>query len=121
MTKWIHALAAAAGLALASPVALAEDVTMEQLPQPVRQTLQRELGQAQVHEIERDRHGDRVVYEVKTPNPFFKIIFTASNAIIAFVNLGQCIQKQNEKQQIKKPAYPQVVAIFLYKVPGYTI
>ncbi len=65
MTKWIHALAAAAGLALASPVALAEDVTMEQLPQPVRQTLQRELGQAQVHEIERDRHGDRVVYEVE--------------------------------------------------------
>ncbi|MCZ7685548.1 MAG: PepSY domain-containing protein [Sandaracinaceae bacterium] len=65
MTKWIYALAAAAGLALASPVALAEDVTMEQLPQPVRQTLQRELGQAQVHEMERDRDGDRVVYEIE--------------------------------------------------------
>lgn len=64
MTKWIYAMVAAAGLALAAP-ALAEDVTMDQLPQPVRQTLERELGQGQVHEIERDRDGDRVVYEVE--------------------------------------------------------
>lgn len=64
MTKWIYAIAAAVGLALAAP-ALAEDVTMDQLPQAVRQTLERELGQGRVHEIERDRDGDRVVYEVE--------------------------------------------------------
>ncbi len=65
MKKWIYSMAATAALALAAPVALAEDVTMDQLPGPVRDTVQRELGQGQLGDIERDHEQGRVVYEVE--------------------------------------------------------
>lgn len=65
MKRIIYSLAALAGLALATPVALADDVTMEQLPDPVRQTIQREIGSAQVGEIERDEERGRTYYEVE--------------------------------------------------------
>ena len=67
MKKWICSLIACAGIALAAPVVLADDddVAMEQLPDPVRQAVEREVGDGEVREIERDRHQGRVVYEVE--------------------------------------------------------
>ncbi|HEY8429380.1 MAG TPA: PepSY domain-containing protein [Sandaracinaceae bacterium] len=64
-TKWIYAAAAAVGLTLAAPVAFADDVTMDQLPDPVRQTMEREIGQGQVGDMERDDDLGRVVYEIE--------------------------------------------------------
>ncbi len=66
MKELLYSIAACAGLALAVPVAYAEDVTMDQLPSAVRQTLQRELGeQAQVGDMERDQDRGRTVYEIE--------------------------------------------------------
>jgi hypothetical protein len=65
MKKWIDSIAVLAGLALTTSLALAEDVTMDQLPEPVRRTIQEEIGSAQIGEIERDREGDRTYYEVE--------------------------------------------------------
>ncbi|AKF03119.1 PepSY domain-containing protein [Sandaracinus amylolyticus] len=64
MKLWIHSAAVGAALVLA-PLALAQDVPREQLPEAVRRTLDREIGQAQVGEIERDREGGTTIYEVE--------------------------------------------------------
>ncbi len=65
MKKWIYSVAVLTGFGLATPIALADDVTMDQLPEAVRQTIQQEIGSAQIGEIERDREGGRTYYEVE--------------------------------------------------------
>jgi hypothetical protein len=66
MKSWMHAAPFALALVLAAPVAHAEDVTMADLPAPVRETVQREVGTAELGDIERD-DDDRggTVYEIE--------------------------------------------------------
>ncbi len=64
--KWIHSLAAGIVLVLAAPPAFAEDISLEQLPPPVRETLQREVSQqAQLGDVERDHDRGRTIYEIE--------------------------------------------------------
>jgi uncharacterized membrane protein YkoI len=65
MKSVIHVAAFAAAVSLFAPVALADDVTMEQLPDAVRQTVERETAQAQVGDIEQDEENGQTVYEVE--------------------------------------------------------
>lgn len=65
MKKWMVAVAAAGGIVLAAPLVYADDVRMDDLPRPVRDTVQREIGQGQISEIERDREPEGTVYEVE--------------------------------------------------------
>lgn len=73
MRKWIGSVALGTGLMLSAPIALAQhqqqqqrdEVTMDQLPQAVRQTVQREVGNGQVEEIEREQEQGRTIYEVE--------------------------------------------------------
>lgn len=65
MKKWIYSAVALSALALGTPVALADDVTLEDLPQEVRRTVERELGEAHIGEIERDDERGRTYYEIE--------------------------------------------------------
>jgi hypothetical protein len=65
MQRCIRVVLSVAALTAGAPVALADDVSMEQLPDPVRETVQREAGDAQILEIERDREPSGTVYEVE--------------------------------------------------------
>lgn len=65
MQRCIRVVLTVAALTAGAPVALADDVSMEQLPDPVRETVQREAGDAQILEIERDREPSGTVYEVE--------------------------------------------------------
>jgi hypothetical protein len=65
MKSWMHGVPFALALALAAPVAYAEDVTMAELPRPVRETVEREVGAAEISEIERDDDEQGTVYEIE--------------------------------------------------------
>lgn len=58
-------VAVAFGLVFAAPVAFADDVSLEELPQAVRDTIESELSQAEIGEIERDTDNGVTVYEVE--------------------------------------------------------
>lgn len=66
MKSWMVGVAAGLGLVLSAPTALAEDISMSELPQPVRETVQREVGDAQIGDIERDDDdAGGTVYEIE--------------------------------------------------------
>lgn len=65
MQHWKSVAAVTFGLVFAAPVAFADDISLEQLPQPVRDTLDSELSQAEIGEIERDTDGGQTVYEIE--------------------------------------------------------
>lgn len=65
MKKLMQTLAVGGVFVFAAPVALAEDVTMQELPQPVRETVQREVGRGQLGDLERDQERGQTVYEVE--------------------------------------------------------
>lgn len=65
MKSWRNGAPFALVLALAAPVAYAEDVTMAELPGPVRETVEREVGTAEITEIERDDDEQGTVYEIE--------------------------------------------------------
>jgi uncharacterized membrane protein YkoI len=53
-------------IALTAIPAQAEDVELSELPQAVRQTVERELKGKQIDELERDEDDGKIVYEVQT-------------------------------------------------------
>lgn len=57
-------LAFAASTAFALP-AVAEDVTLEQVPAKVKEAIQKEVKDGKISEIERDKDDGIVVYEVE--------------------------------------------------------
>jgi hypothetical protein len=61
----ISSAAAALALTMATSTALADDLTVEDLPPPVQQTVQREVGEGHITDIDREHHGERLVYEVE--------------------------------------------------------
>jgi hypothetical protein len=66
MTKPMQFAALLAGLLCLPAAALAdEDLTLEELPEPVRQTALREVKDGTITEIERDIEHGVVVYEVE--------------------------------------------------------
>jgi uncharacterized membrane protein YkoI len=65
MKSWMYGAPLALTLALAAPVAHADDITMAELPAPVRETVQREVGSAELGDIERDDDDGTTVYEIE--------------------------------------------------------
>lgn len=62
-TRWQATLAAA--LLLPASALAGQDLTLDELPDPVRQTVMAEVGDAQIHDIERDDDGREPHYEVE--------------------------------------------------------
>ena len=59
-------LAVVLAVVLAAPVlAMADSVPLEQVPAAVRATIERELGDGRLEEIERETRDGRPVYEVE--------------------------------------------------------
>ncbi len=67
MKKLISVAALGAALALAAPVAFADDdnVQLDQLPDEARTSVEREVGDGEIREIDEDHDGDRKIYEVE--------------------------------------------------------
>ena len=65
MRSFIIAAFAAATTVLAAPSWAGTDVTLEQLPAPVRATVDRETKGGQITDIERDREAGKVIFEVE--------------------------------------------------------
>ena len=69
MTRFISLLLIAP-LTLVAPLAMADDtpreeVKLEALPKPVRDTIQREVKTGKITEIEREDHEGKMFYEVE--------------------------------------------------------
>ena len=66
MKRWILGSLIIAGCSTLAGTALADvDVTLEELPEPVRQTVVREAKGGEILEIERDDEHGQTVYEVE--------------------------------------------------------
>ena len=66
MKRWsLGALIVAGGLTLAGPALADVEVTLEELPEPARQTVVREVKGGTIVEIERDEEHGQTVYEVE--------------------------------------------------------
>jgi uncharacterized membrane protein YkoI len=50
---------------MAAPTAFADDVTFDELPPPVQQTVQREVGDGQITDVDEEKEGDVQVFEVE--------------------------------------------------------
>ena len=65
-TKYLATLFTPAAILLTTSVCLAgQDVTIDQLPEPVRATVDRETKGAQITDIERDAERGQTIYEVE--------------------------------------------------------
>lgn len=85
MKSWMHAAPFALALVLAAPVAYADEVTMAELPAPVRETVQRELATAEIGEIERDdddRGGTVYEIEFRENNQKFELDVSADGRVL---------------------------------------
>jgi hypothetical protein len=58
-------LPAVGALLLPAMSSAGQDLTLEQLPEPVRATVDREAKGGQITDIEQDREGGQVIYEVE--------------------------------------------------------
>jgi uncharacterized membrane protein YkoI len=65
MRTLIYSLVLVLGAATTGIASADEDVSLEELPAPVRETVDREVGSGIILEIERDYERDRSVYEVE--------------------------------------------------------
>lgn len=66
MKSWMPGATLSLALVLAAPVAYADDVTMSELPAPVRETVEREIGNNPIGDIERDDDDEQgTVYEIE--------------------------------------------------------
>lgn len=64
--RWtLGTLILAGGLALVEPAYADVEIALEELPEPARQTVVREVKGGQILEIERDEDHGRTVYEVE--------------------------------------------------------
>ena len=61
----LGAMVVAAGLALAGTALADVEITLEELPEPVRQTVMREVKAGTISEIERDDDHGTTVYEAE--------------------------------------------------------
>jgi uncharacterized membrane protein YkoI len=55
----------ALGLTMAVPTAFADDLSFDDLPPPVQQTVEREVGDGQITDVDREQHRDETLYEVE--------------------------------------------------------
>jgi uncharacterized membrane protein YkoI len=65
MRTLLYSLVLLLGATSTSIASADEDVSLEELPAPVRETVDREVGHGVILEIERDHERDRSVYEVE--------------------------------------------------------
>lgn len=65
MKRTIAISAAGLALALTLPALAGDDVRLEDLPGPVRQTVQREVKDGHIDDIERDEKAGEVFYEIE--------------------------------------------------------
>jgi uncharacterized protein YpmB len=65
MRAWLFATAFQAIVVIPSVSWAGQDVTLEQLPAAVRATVERELKGGKIKDIETDREGGQVIYEVE--------------------------------------------------------
>lgn len=64
--KWLTTLTVLPALMISSSLAFAgDDLTFDQLPNPVQTTVQREVGAGKISEIERDVKRGQTVYEIE--------------------------------------------------------